>query len=61
MKKTRHSNKIFKRVVSMVTALVLLSGNLPMQEIGNIFKLIDFSRFAITANAVPSYDVCITS
>ncbi|WP_303789183.1 hypothetical protein [Ruminococcus flavefaciens] len=57
MKKTRHSNKIFKRVVSMATALVLLSGNLPMQEIGNTFKLIDFSRFTITANATPSYDV----
>ena len=57
MKKTRHSNKIFKRVVSMATALVLLSGNLPMQEISNTFKLIYFSRFAITANAVPSYDV----
>lgn len=57
MKKTIHSNKIFKRVVSMATALVLLSGNLPMQEIGDTFKLIDFSRFAITANAVPSYDI----
>lgn len=56
MKKTRHSNKIFKRVVSMATALVLLSGNLPMQEIGNTFKLIDFSRFEITAKAEPTYD-----
>ena len=57
MKKTRHCNKTFKRVVSMATALVLLSGNLPMQEIGNTFRLIDFSRFTITANAAPSYDV----
>lgn len=56
MKKTRRGRKFIKRVVSMATALTLLSINLPMQELSNAVKLIDFSRFTITANAEATYD-----
>ena len=56
MKKARQNKKFIKRVVSMATALTLLSINLPMQEISDTVKLIDFSRFTITAKAEANYD-----
>ena len=56
MKKIRQNRKFIKRVVSMATALTLLSINLPMQELSDAVKLIDLSRFTITANAEATYD-----
>jgi len=56
MKQMKKNKKWMKRAVSFATALVLLSCQLPMREIGDTVKLLDFNRFEITAQADATYD-----